>query len=152
MLGSKNRGGIELANMIILVLIVTIVGVSIIFDHNRVKKDYHNLELLLEDARLEAMEQNRPLHIIFKGKKANVLDHRTGILFAVLNLPTLHGAEHFTTASKKTIFFPSKDMKRRPAKTCLGEVTLKSWFGFTKHLWINNKGFVQNGLCPNRKQ
>jgi hypothetical protein len=115
-----------------------------LWNESWVDREYHALYMLLLRTRAKAM-QDGPMIVRFDGWRATVEDSH-GRPIESLWLMTLDEVRYSTIKGDRRIIF-SQGGPTTPYNTHLhgGDVTLKSWTGRSRSLWVHCSGGVTEG-------
>ena len=145
---SLNKEKIDWHKILFLVLILVFIGSVVFYDYSRLKKDFRNVRSLLADVRSRAIKENRDITAQFFEKGLVIKDNISGRIHDELEIPTLQSVNYDTTLGKDMIVFTGRGTARYNVRVHGGDLTLKSWFGFQKHIAVNCTGFVREGTYP----
>ena len=140
-------GEVKLYRILILTLLIVSTGILVIQDYSRLTKDFSKLKSFLTKVRLKAMQNDVILIAQFKGNNVIVKDKKENILDC-LNVSTLYKVNYDTKLGKNMIVFSGRGTSPYNIRVHGGDMTLKSWFGFRKHIAVNCTGLVTEGLYP----
>lgn len=132
----------------ILSFILVCLGLVIIHDHFRLKRDFHSVKTLLMDVRYKAIVENRQILAGFGQKGLVVTDKETEKVYAELKIPTLHVVNYDTTLGEDMIIFTRSGTLPYNMRVHGGDLILKSWLGFEKNIAVNCTGLVTEGTYP----
>lgn len=115
-----------------------------LWNESRVDRECHALYMLLLRTRAKAM-QDGPVTVRFTGHRAIVEDRQGGII-EYLWLTTLDEVRYRTTKGKEMIVF-GQGGPTSPYNIHLhgGDMTLRSWSGHSRSLWVHCTGGVTGG-------
>ena len=65
-------------------------GCFIVWDYNRVDRDFRKLKALLTDVRCQTSGRDKTLSARFVDKTVSITDNDTGMVINALTVPTLH--------------------------------------------------------------
>ena len=140
-------GEVKLYRILILTLLIVSTGILVIQDYSRLTKDFSKLKSFLTKVRLKAMQNDVILIAQFKGNNVIVKDKKENIL-GCINISTLYKVNYDTKLGKNMIVFSGRGTSPYNNRVHGGDMTLKSWFGFRKHIAVNCTGLVTEGLYP----
>jgi len=132
----------------VLTVVFSGIGAFLLWDHDRVNRDFSGLKVLLGNARYRPISRNGILAVRFVGKKAVVTEMKTGKVVKALDVPTLNEVNYDTTLGDNMIVFcgfGTGDFNKREHG---GDLRLKSWLGFRKNIAVNCTGLVTEGVYP----
>jgi hypothetical protein len=141
------------SRIIALALVFAAVPIMVAWQHFQVDREFHALYLLLNRARMQAM-QTGPLTVRFTPYTVRV-ERLNNDVMESLFLTTLEEVRYQTTQGDGRIVF-SAGGSTSPYNIHLhgGDVTLKSWTGYERTLWVHCSGGVTQGRnedwTPNR--
>jgi len=139
---------ISIKNIIIGTSLLTTLALLVFFDYQRVQKDFKNLKDQLTDIRLETLLENKPMIIKFIGKKMSVIDMQTDKTLDAMKFSTLNNVMYDTNLGKNMIIFQNGVTNEFNTRIHGGEISLRSWFGFTKYIHVNCAGYTSEGRYP----
>ncbi|MCF8145688.1 MAG: hypothetical protein K9N21_17390 [Deltaproteobacteria bacterium] len=84
----------------------------------------------------------------FVDKQAMVEDGKTGKIIRELDISTLDQVNYDMTLGDDMIIFDGHGTSAYNRREHGGDVRLKSWLGFRKHLAVNCTGLVTEGVYP----
>ncbi len=131
------------------IVLTAFAGTMVWYDYSRMISD-------LAEARSTLMQSRNESIIDRKERAAQFSDHAmsvyaNGKLINSVKLPTLSSVNYDTTVGKNMIVFTAGGTGPYNKKVHGGDITFKSWLGFTKSLWVNCTGYVVEGLMPTNK-
>lgn len=139
---------LSIKNIIIATAIITAVASLVFFDHHRVQKDFTKLKADLMRIRLKSVTENKPLVVKFNNNEVSVLDFPKGPLMETLQFSTISKVIYDTTIWDDMIVFHTGTTSLHNKRIHGGEIALRSWLGFSKHIHVNCAGLVQEGRYP----
>ena len=139
---------ISIKNIIIGTSLITTLALLVFFDYQRVQKDFRNLKAQLTKIRLETLLKNKPLVVKFKEKEMSVKDFRTDKILDSIKFSTLNDVMYDTKLDKNTIVFHGGTTNLFNIRIHGGEISLRSWLGFTKYIHVNCAGYIREGRYP----
>jgi hypothetical protein len=104
------------------------------------------LKEVLNAARNAAIYGPHSLLLKFDGDHVVVTEKDTGKNRHELTIPTLYRVKYETTLGKGMIVFTSSGTDPYNVRLHGGDITLRSWLGMKRSLWVNCTGFVQEGV------
>ena len=137
-----------LLRILVLTILLTGIGVFVLWDYYRVNRDFSELKALLQDTRHRAMSKNKTLVARFVAKQVTITDTETGKVISSLTVPTLNQVNYDTTLGDDMIVFDSSSTSGYNKREHGGDLRLKSWLGFRKNIAVNCTGFVTEGVYP----
>ncbi|MBK8754739.1 MAG: hypothetical protein IPL99_25255 [Candidatus Competibacteraceae bacterium] len=149
----KPSGPFRWPRVIALALMIAAGPAALAWQHFQVDREYHALYLLLNRARTQAMQAG-PVIVRFTPYTARV-EGLAGDGIESLFLTSLEEVRYQTTQGDQQIIF-SAGGPTSPYNIHLhgGDVTLKSWTGYERSLWVHCSGGVTQGRnqdwTPNR--
>lgn len=128
-----------------LALVLAAIPVAVAWQHSQVDREYHALHMLLNLARTEAMK-GRPVTVRFTLYTTRI-EGLDGSVMESLFLSTLHEVRYQTTRGERRIVFSAGGGQTSPYNIHLhgGDVTLRSWTGHERALWVHCTGGVTEG-------
>ena len=141
---------LSIKNVIIAASIVTAVASLVLIDHHRVQTDFIGLKADFLRIRLQSVTENKPLIVKFNGDEVSVLGFPNGPMLETLQFSTLSEIMYDTTIGKDMIVFLNGTTSFHNKRVHGGEIVLKSWLGFSKHIHVNCAGLSQEGRYPEK--
>ncbi len=71
-------------------------------------------------------------------------------MYARLDVPTLHDVNYATTLGDNMIVYTGVGTSRHNIKEHGGDLTMRSWFGFSKYIAVNCNGLATEGRYPDQ--
>ena len=144
----EKLAGVHPVRMLLLTLAIVSSAMLVQWDRHRLHTDFDNTMSLLRLVWIDAGVNDRQLMVRFGGKRVVVVDRSTGIEMSALKIRTLHGVNYDTTFGDDMIVYSGVGTSAYNKREHGGDVTLRSWFGFKKHLAVNCNGLVTEGRYP----
>ncbi len=140
----KPSGPLRWPRLIALALAFSAAPIMVVWQHFQVDREFHTLYLLLNRARTQAMQAG-PLIVRFTPYTVRV-ERPNGDVLESLFLTTLDEVCYQTTQGKRWIIFGA-DGSTSSYNLHLhgGDITLKSWTGYERSLWVHCTGGVTSG-------
>lgn len=140
----KPSGPLRRPHLIALALMIAVGPVALAWQHFRVDREFHALYLLLNRARTQAMQAG-PVTVRFTPYTVR-MEWPDGDVMESLFLTTLEEVRYQTTQGDRCIVF-SAGGPTSPYNIHLhgGDMTLKSWTGYQRSLWVHCSGGVTTG-------
>ena len=139
---------ISVKNIIAISTIIVLLGLLVIFDHQRVANDFFNLRADLMRIRFDTITENNSVIVKFNKNQMSVIDFGTGDLIETKNHPTISDVSYETKIGKNIIVFHRGTTELFNKRVHGGEIALRSWLGFEKYIHLNCAGFVSEGRYP----
>lgn len=139
---------ISIKNIIIGTSLITTLAGLVFLDYQRVQRDFRNLKAQLTEIRLETLLKDKPLVVKFTGTEMSVKDFRTDKTLDSMKFSTLNDVMYDTKLGQDTIVFQGGTTNRFNTRIHGGEISLRSWLGFTKYIHVNCAGYVREGRYP----
>ncbi len=127
--------------------IISAFGSLVLWDYHRLNRDFSALKHLLSRTRNKAIIEEKVFTAKFNGKDV-IISNGSGGVIKTLNVPTLASINYDSTIGKDLIVFTEKGTTPYNVQIHGGDMTLKSWFGFKKHIAVNCTGLVTGGRYP----
>jgi len=144
---NRNFGEIKPYRVLILTLLIVSTGVLILQDYSRLTKDFSSLMSFLTKIRSKTIQNDIILITQFKEENV-VVKNKKGDILDFLHVSTLHKVNYDTRLGKNMIVFSGRGTSPYNIRVHGGDMTLKSWFGFSKNIAVNCTGLVTEGLYP----
>jgi len=139
---------IKFVRVFLVSLALISVGGLIMWDYHRLSVDFNNVMSLLRNVRLYTAETDKNMAVTFDDKNIIVKEIGSDEQCYTLKVQTLHKVNYDTTLGKNIIIFTGTGTSPYNLKVHGGDLLLKSWFGFKKHIWVNCTGFAKEGQYP----
>ncbi len=127
--------------------IISAFGSIVLWDYHRLNRDFSALKHLLSRTRNGAIIDENVFTAKFNVKDV-VISNGSGVVIKTLNVPTLSLINYDSTIGKDLIVFTEKGTSPYNVRVHGGDMALKSWFGFKKHIAVNCTGLVSEGKYP----
>jgi Tfp pilus assembly protein FimT len=117
---------------------------ALLWNTDRIDREFHQLWMLLSQARARAMTEG-PVTVRFSGQIAHI-ETSTARIVESLTLRTLDEVRFQTTQGDDRIVF-STGGQTSPYNIHLhgGDITLRSWAGDSRSIWIHCTGGITEG-------
>ena len=139
---------ISFKNIIIGESLMITFAMLVFSDYQRVQKDFRNLKAQLMNTRFESLIKNKSFVVKFKEKEMTVSDYQTGKSKEIMQIPTLKEVRYDTKLGKNMIVFERGTTNRFNTRIHGGEISLRSWLGFSKYIHVNCAGYIREGMYP----
>ena len=116
------------------------------WDRHRLNTDFDNAVMLLRDVWIDAGVDGKQLVVRFGEDTVTVTDGNQ--IISALEVPTLHDVNYDTTQGDDIIVYAGVGTSGRNLREHGGDLTLRSWFGFRKHIAVNCNGLATAGRYP----
>lgn len=143
----RNFGEIKPYRVLILTLLIVSTGILVLQDYSRLTQDFSSLISFLTKVRLKAIQNDIVLITQFKEENV-VVKNKKGDILDFLHVSTLHKVNYDTRLGNNMIVFSGRGTSPYNIRVHGGDMTLKSWFGFSKNIAVNCTGLVTEGLYP----
>lgn len=144
------KWNIRVGRIVIFNVILICIFFFIYWDKNRINNDFSNTIKLLKDTRFTAIHNNQLMIVRFYKKKL-IIEDKLRATVNYLSVPTLYRVNYDTTLGNNMIVFNGHGTSTYNIRIHGGDLTLKSWLGFKKHIHVNCTGLVKEGLYPTEK-
>jgi len=94
-----------LVRIVILAVVLSGVGMFVLWDYGRITRNFSGLKALLRDTRQRAIRKNEVLTVRFNDKKAVVTDRKTGEIVNAFYVSSLNEVNYDTTLGDDMIVF-----------------------------------------------
>jgi hypothetical protein len=138
----------NIKNIVIAALFLTTISSLVLWDHHRVENDFMRLKADLMRIRLQSVTENKPLIFKFNENEVSVLEFPDGPLLETLQFSTISKVMYDTTIGKDMIVFHAGTTSMHNKRIHGGEIVLKSWLGFSRHIHVNCAGLAEEGRYP----
>ncbi len=120
----------------------------IYYDYQQVQKSSAFLKSNLKQIRMETLVNGVTLLVAFDKNKMSVLSYPEKQMVKTIKIPLLENVQYDTKVGPDTIVFNKGTTSAFNTRIHGGEITLKSWFGFKKHIHVNCAGYIREGRYP----
>ena len=127
-----------------------LIGVSsfVLFDYHHLQKDFGKLKDDLMRIRFRSITESKPLTVKFNGNNISVHEFPDGPLIESLRFSTISKVMYDTTVGKNMIVYHTGTTSMHNKRVHGGEIVLRSWLGFSRHIHVNCAGLAQEGRYP----
>jgi hypothetical protein len=139
---------LRIKNVAITASIVIAFSLLVLLDYHRVQNDFNKLQADLMRIRFRSITENKPLVVKFDGNEVLVQEFPDGPLLETLQFSTISKVMYDTTVGKDMIVYHTGTTSMHNKRVHGGEIVLKSWLGFSKHIHVNCAGLAQEGRYP----
>ena len=133
--------------MIFLLLTIAVVYGSILWDLQRLDKDFNQLYLLLRTARVDALYKDTTVIVRFNGNTVTVTNEKDS-KNKTTAISMIARVDYDTTMGKNMIVFDWRGTAAHNKRVHGGEIMLRSWLGFRRYIHVNCNGLVKEGRYP----
>ncbi len=139
---------VSLKNIIAGTSLMLTLTLLVFIDYQRVQKDFSHLKTKLNEFRMESLMMGKNLVIGFKENEMSATVYKTNQQIESMKISTLHDVQYDTVLGIDTIVFYKGTTSAYNKRIHGGEISLRSWLGFTKYIHINCAGYVREGQYP----
>jgi hypothetical protein len=133
--------------LIFILLIIVVVYGGILWDLQRLDKDFDQLHLLLRTARVDALFKDTTVIVRFSGSEVTVTDEKDSKNMTTA-IPMIAKVDYDTTMGKDMIVYDWRGTAKYNKRVHGGEIMLKSLLGFRRYIHVNCNGLVREGRYP----
>ena len=133
--------------LIFILLTIAVVYGGILWDLQRLDKDFNHLYLLLRTARLDAFYKDTTIIVKFNGNTVTVTNQKDSKNMAT-TIPTISRVDYDTVMGNDMIVYDWRGTAAYNKKVHGGEIMLKSLLGFRRYIHVNCNGLVNEGRYP----
>jgi len=133
--------------VIFLLLTIAVVYGSILWDLQRLDKDFNQLYLLLRTARVDALYKDTTVIVRFNGNTVTVTNEKDS-KNKTTAISMIARVDYDTTMGKNMIVFDWRGTAAHNKRVHGGEIMLRSWLGFRRYIHVNCNGLVKEGRYP----
>jgi hypothetical protein len=141
---------LSITNIALSASFLIVVSSLVLFDYHRVQKDFSKLQADLMLIRFQSITEGNPLVVKFNGNKVSVLAFPDGPLLETSQFSTISKIMYDTTVGKDMIVYNTGTTSMHNKRIHGGEIVLKSWLGFSKHILVNCSGLAREGRYPDK--
>ena len=138
---------VNIKAVILYLAVILPAGLFVIWDMQRLDKDFNRLFLLLKTARADAFYKNTIITVKFDGDTITVSDKNNSKSIET-TIPTVDKVDYDTTLGSKRIIFDLRGTAAYNERIHGGEIMLRSVLGFKRFIHVNCNGMVQEGRYP----
>jgi hypothetical protein len=133
--------------LIFILSIIAVVYVGILWDLQRLDKDFDQLFLLLRTARVDALYMETIVIVKFNGSKVAVTNQKDSKEMT-RTFSTIAKVDYDTTMGNDMIVYDRYGTGEYNKRVHGGEIMLKSLMGFRRYIHVNCTGLVTEGRYP----
>jgi predicted small integral membrane protein len=133
--------------LIFILSIIAIVYGGILWDIQRLDKDFDQLFLLLRTARVDALYMETIVIVKFNGSKVTVINQKDSKEMT-RTFSTIAKVDYDTTMGNDMIVYDRYGTGEYNKRVHGGEIMLKSLMGFRRYIHVNCTGLVTEGRYP----
>ena len=122
-------------------IILLCCGLLVATDYYRLDNQFDSLQNLLRQTRLKALYENKRIIVRFE-------DDTVKSPLGNIKVPFLNEINYDTKLGQNMIVFTGQGTSPYNVRIHGGDMTLKSWFGMTRHIAVNCTGLVTEGVYP----
>jgi hypothetical protein len=120
---------------------------GILWDLQRLDKNFDQLYLLLRTARVDALYKDTIVVVRFNGNTVTVTNQKDSRNMTVI-IPTIAKVDYDTTMGKGMIIYDWRGTAAHNKRVHGGEIMLRSLLGFRRYIHVNCTGLVTEGRYP----
>ena len=130
----------------ILVTIAVAYG-AVLWDLQRLDKDFKQLYLMLRTARVDALYMDTTVIVRFNGNTVTITNEKNSKNITT-TIPTIAKVDYDTTMGNDMIVYNWRGTAAYNKRVHGGEIMLKSLLGFRRYIHVNCNGLVTEGRYP----
>jgi hypothetical protein len=136
----------NLKTLLFILVPLSLVGVAISWDLNRLDKDFNHLYSLLRTARWDAFYKDTTIIVRFNGSTVTVTNQKDSKNMTT-TIPMIAKVDYDTTMGNDMIVYTWRGTAYNK-RIHGGEIMLKSLLGFRRYIHVNCNGLVTDGRYP----
>ena len=133
--------------VIFILLTIAVVYGGILWDLQRLDKDFNQLYLLLRTARVDALYMKTTVIVRFNGNTVTVTNQKDSRNITTA-IPMIAKVDYDTVMGKSMIVYDWRGTAAYNKRVHGGEIMLKSLLGFRRYIHVNCNGLVTEGRYP----
>ena len=133
--------------LIFILLTIAVVYGGILWDLQRMNKDFNQLYLLLRTARVDALYMKTTVIVRFNGNTVTVTNQKDSRNITTA-IPMIAKVDYDTVMGKGMIVYDWRGTAAYNKRVHGGEIMLKSLLGFRRYIHVNCNGLVTEGRYP----
>ena len=133
--------------VIFILLTIAVVYGGILWDLQRLDKDFNHLYLLLRTARVDALYMKTTVIVRFNGNTVTVTNQKDSRNITTA-IPMIAKVDYDTVMGKGMIVYDWRGTAAYNKRVHGGEIMLKSLLGFRRYIHVNCNGLVTEGRYP----
>jgi hypothetical protein len=138
---------LNIRTLIFILLPIAVASVVILWDLQRLDKDFNHLYLLLRTARLDAFYKKTTIIVKFNGNMVTVTNQKDSENTITL-IPMIARVDYDTVMGNDMIVYTWRGTAAYNKRVHGGEIMLKSLLGFRRYIHVNCNGLVTEGRYP----
>ena len=120
---------------------------AILWDLQRLDKDFKQLYLMLRTARVDALYMDTTVIVRFNGNTVTITNEKNSKNITT-TIPTIAKVDYDTTMGNDMIVYTWRGTAAYNKRVHGGEIMLKSLLGFRRYIHVNCNGLVTEGRYP----
>ena len=141
---------INIKEVFLCLAVILVAGLFVIWDMQRLDKDFNRLFLLLKTARVDAFYKSTIITVRFDGDMVTVSDQKDSKSITT-TMPTISKVDYDTTMGNNRVVFDWRGTAAYNKRIHGGEIMLLSLLGFKRYIHVNCNGMVMEGRYPEDK-
>jgi len=133
--------------VIFILLTIAVVYGGILWDLQRLDKNFNQLYLLLRTARVDALYMKTTVIVRFNGNTVTVTNQKDSRNITTA-IPMIARVDYDTVMGKGMIVYDWRGTAAYNKRVHGGEIMLKSLLGFRRYIHVNCNGLVTEGRYP----
>jgi len=133
--------------VIFILLTIAVVYGGILWDLQRLDKNFNQLYLLLRTARVDALYMKTTVIVRFNGNTVTVTNQKDSRNITT-TIPMIAKVDYDTVMGKGMIVYDWRGTAAYNKRVHGGEIMLKSLLGFRRYIHVNCNGLVTEGRYP----
>jgi hypothetical protein len=138
---------LNIRTLIFILLPIAVASVAILWDLQRLDKNFNSLYSLLKTARWDAFYKDTTIIVRFNGSVVTVTNQKNSTSITS-TIPTISRVDYDTVMGKGMIVYDWRGTAEYNKRVHGGEIMLKSLLGFRRYIHINCNGMVTEGRYP----
>ncbi|MFH1293967.1 MAG: hypothetical protein ABIJ44_07545 [Pseudomonadota bacterium] len=138
---------LNIRTLIFILLPIAVASVAIVWDLQRLDKDFNHLYSLLKTARWDAFYKDTTIIVRFNGNTVTVTNQKDSKNMTT-TIPMISRVNYDTLMGNDMIVYDWRGTAAYNKRVHGGEIMLKSLLGFRRYIHVNCNGLVSEGRYP----
>jgi hypothetical protein len=138
---------LNIRTLIFILLPIAVASLAILWDLQRLDKDFNSLYSLLKTARWDAFYKDTTIIVSFNGNTVTVINQKDPKNMTT-TISTISRVDYDTVMGKDMIVYDWRGTAEYNKRIHGGEIMLMSLLGFRRYIHINCNGMVAEGRYP----
>ena len=138
---------LNIKTLLLILVPITVAGVAISWDLQRLDTDFGQLHSLLRTERWNAFYKKTTIMVRFNGSAVTVTNQKDSKSTTII-IPMIARVDYDTTMGNGMIVYNWQGTAAFNKRVHGGEIMLRSWLGFRRYIHVNCNGMVREGRYP----